>query len=136
MKSARPNSELQLGPKVRNLIFILVGVAFFLLKRRYEGPLDTIVHSYLGNLSVSFAVYFVFANLELPQKVRRLVPAAAALVVVELFEALDGFGIMANTYDPVDFVVNAAGIALALWLDTVSGAVRADDVRTKPSSGV
>lgn len=119
MRSERPNAEPHLGPKVRNLLFILLGAAFFLLKRRYAGPLDTIVHSYLGNLSISFAVYFVFANLELPQRIRRLVSAAAALVVVELFEALDGFGIMSNTYDPVDFVVNAAGIALALWLDTV-----------------
>jgi hypothetical protein len=119
MSGSAVGSEPHLGRIVRNLVFILVGMAFFLLKRRYEGPLDTIVHSYLGNLSVSFAVYFVFANLQLPRKVRRLVPAAAALVVVELFEALDGFGLMSNTYDPIDFVVNATGIALALWLDEV-----------------
>ncbi|MCG6986989.1 MAG: hypothetical protein LJF06_02210 [Gemmatimonadetes bacterium] len=119
MSNSAVGSEPHLGRKVRNLLFILLGVALLPLKRRYTGPWDTVVHSYLGNLSVSFAVYFLFANLDFPPRIRRLVPAAAALVVVELFEALDGFGIMSNTHDPVDFVVNAAGIALALWLDAL-----------------
>jgi hypothetical protein len=76
------------------------------------------VRAYAGNLSISFALYFVFINLRLPIRSKRLLTAAITLSVVELFEIFDGFGIMSNTYDPIDLVVNATAVALALWLDT------------------
>jgi hypothetical protein len=37
------------------------------------------------------------------------VTVGIALLVVELFEATNGFGVMTNVYDPADFVVNAVG---------------------------
>jgi hypothetical protein len=46
-----------------------------------------------------------------------------ALAVVELFEALNGFGVMTNVYDQVDLAANAAGIALALALDSVTSGI-------------
>ena len=46
--------------------------------------------------------------------------AGLALAVVELFEATDGFKVMSNVYDPVDYTANAVGIALALLIDTVA----------------
>jgi hypothetical protein len=49
----------------------------------------------------------------------RLLAAAVALAAVELFEAADGFGLMANVYDPVDFAANAPGVALAVVIDRV-----------------
>jgi hypothetical protein len=41
-------------------------------------------------------------------------------VVVELFEASNGFGVMTNVYDQVDFAANVVGIALALTVDIVT----------------
>ncbi len=105
------------GTKTRNVFFVLLGVAVLILKRRYSGPFQEAVVSYAGNVCVSFAVYFI---LHLPFHVgaRRLLTAGLALGVVELFEAFDGFGVMTNVYDPVDFVANAVGVALALAVDT------------------
>ncbi len=128
------NTEFHFGSKVRNVLFVLLGVALLVLKRWYSGPFDEIVQSYLGNLSVSFAVYFLFANLEFPQRFKGVLAAACAATVVELFEAFDGFGIMSNTYDPVDFLVNAIGIAIAFSIDTKLSGRRASKEKTQTAS--
>jgi len=109
--------EFDLAPKVRNVLFVLLGVALLVSKRWYSGPLEEIVHAYLGNLSVSFAIYFLFMNLEFPPRFKGVFAAACALTVVELFEAFDGFGLMSNTFDPIDFLANAVGIAVAFLTD-------------------
>jgi len=124
-------SDFDAAAIVRNVFFILLAVAIFLLKRLYAGPFDEIVHAYAGNLSVSFALYFNFANLPFPGRLKTLLPAGIAFAVVELFEAFNGFGVMVNTYDPVDFLVNAVGIALAFWLDTTLAARRNDRFKTQ-----
>ena len=103
----------------RNVSFILLGVAALVLKRYYSGPFVEIIHSYSGNVSASFAVYFIIRFLTSGLKYGRLVTAGIAFLVVELFEATNGFGVMTNVYDPVDFVANAVGVGLALVLDTL-----------------
>jgi hypothetical protein len=105
--------------KARNVFFVLLGVAALVIKRNYSGPFAEIVYSYGGNASASFAVYFVVRILTLGWRYGRLVTASIALLVVELFEATNGFGVMTNVYDPADFVVNALGVGLALVLDTL-----------------
>jgi hypothetical protein len=64
-------------------------------------------------------VYYVVALLPLPSRFGKLLTAGLALAVVELFEALNGFGVMTNVYDQVDLAANAVGIALALAVDVV-----------------
>ena len=107
--------------KTRNVVFVLLGTGVFILKRRYTGPLQEVVQSYVGNLSVSFALYYVFVNVPLFSSSKRIFAAILALAAVELFEAFNGFGIMANVYDPIDFAANAMGVALALAVDIVLG---------------
>ena len=111
---------------VRTVFFVLLGVAGLVLKRHYAGPHQELVHSYGGNMAASFAVYFVVSNLRRPDylavlgtlsKHSRLLTAAAALLVVELFEVTNGFGVMTNVYDPVDLVANACGVAFAVAVD-------------------
>jgi hypothetical protein len=102
---------------VRNVFFVLAGVAGLLLKPHYQGPHGELVHSYLGNVAVSFAIYFLFLRAAARLGAGRLVAAASALAVVEAFEAADGFGIMTNVYDPLDFLANAAGIGIAFVTD-------------------
>jgi hypothetical protein len=105
--------------KARNVFFVLLGVAALVLKRHYSGPSGEIIYSYGGNASASFAVYFVVRILTSDWSYGRLVTAGIALLVVELFEATNGFGVMTNVYDPVDFVANAVGVGLALVLDSL-----------------
>lgn len=103
--------------KARSISFVLLGVAALVLKRYYSGPLVETILSYGGNISASFAVYFMVRILTSGWTQGTLVTAGIALPIVELFEATDGFGVMTNVYDPVDFVANAVGVGLALGLD-------------------
>jgi hypothetical protein len=112
------STRFDFGSKGRNLLFVFLGVGGLLVKPRYSGPLEEIVHAYASNFSVSFAVYFIFTNLEWSQRYKGAVAAICAFLVVELFEAFDGFGVMSNTYDPIDFLVNGVGIATAFFVDT------------------
>ncbi len=106
------------GAKARTIFFVLLGVAALVLKRHYAGPLQELVHSYGGNIAVSFAVYFIVLRLPFHFGPKRLFTAGLGLAAVELFEALNGFGVMANVYDPADFVANGLGVVLALGIDT------------------
>ena len=47
----------------------------------------------------------------------RAIIAITALLIVELFETTNGFGVMANTYDSLDFIANVLGITLAIVFD-------------------
>ena len=113
--------------KARDVFFVLVGATGLVLKRHYSGPHREAVHSYGGNIAASFAVYYwsnlVVTLLPVRPRFRKALTTGLALAVVELFEALNGFGVMTNVYDRVDFAANAAGIALALAVDTVTSGV-------------
>jgi hypothetical protein len=103
----------------RDLLFIASGIAGLLLGSYYAGPGDVLVHSYAGNICVSFAVYFLAKRVTPSLHRPEILAAVLALGVVELFEVTDGFGIMKNTYDPLDLAANAVGVGAALLLDRV-----------------
>lgn len=109
--------------KARYIAFDLVGVAGLVLEGHYSGPYREAVHSYGGNIAASFAVYYVVAFVPFPPRFRKALTAGLALAVVELFEALNGFGVMTNVYDSVDFAANAGGIALALAVDSLTSGI-------------
>ena len=112
-----------MSTKARNVLFTLCGVAGLALKGRYHGPYQAVVRGYCGNIAASFAVYFLLANLPFCVKLGRLPTAGCALAVVGLFEATNGFHLMTNTYDPVDYAANAAGIGLALLADAAASKI-------------
>ena len=85
--------------KIRNVIFILLGVLLLLIKPHYNGPFPDFVKSYLGNISISFAVYFIISFYFRNWKMNKLFTALITLLIVELFEVLNGFGVMTNVYD-------------------------------------
>ena len=103
--------------KRRYVMFALLGVAGLVLKSRYAGPLSATIHDHGGNFAASFAVYFVASIGVSATGLGPLAAAALALLVVELFEATDGFGVMSNVYDPGDYVANAAGVLVAVAVD-------------------
>ncbi len=102
----------------RNLILILVGVAGLLVKRPLADALGDIFYSYWGNVTASFAVYFL-VSIAAGARLNRVWMAALALVVVEACEFTNGFGIMTNVYDPFDYLANALGVALAYFVDLI-----------------
>lgn len=103
----------------RDITMVLIGVLGLLLKSWFSAPLPELVYNHLGNFSVSYAIYFL-ALLAAQGRWGRLPAAAMALAVVEAFELTNGFGVMANVYDPWDLLANALGIALALGMDALS----------------
>ena len=112
-----------MSTKARNVLFTVFGVAGLVLKGRYHGPYQLVVRNYCGNVAVSFAVYFLLANLPFCVKLGRLPTAGCALAVVGLFEATNGLYLMTNVYDPVDYAANAAGIGLALIADAAASKI-------------
>ena len=115
--------------RARDISFVLIGVAGLLLKRWFSGSLTDFAFSYFGNLSVSFAVYFI-VRLATRGKLNWPFCAIIALVIVELFEATNGFGIMTNVYDHLDYVANALGVALAVVIDMFSSRLIGFDDKT------
>ncbi len=105
--------------KVRNVSFNLLGVILLLLKSRYTGPFEILIHSYLGNISVSFAIYFLTLNIPFKIKLHKIWYACIALTVVELFELFDGFGFMTNVYDTMDLLANLVGVTIAFTIDYI-----------------
>jgi hypothetical protein len=105
---------------VRNIALALLGAAAFVLKRSYAGVGKRVIHAYAGNLLVSFALYFAVLSAMLRYRHPRLLAAAITFSVVTAFELTNGFGVMANVYDPFDIAANAAGIGFAVLVDLAS----------------
>jgi hypothetical protein len=104
--------------RIRNVGFIFFGVMILVFKSHYSGPAEVFVHSYAGNISVSFTVYFLALYVPIEYKHKKLFAAGFALAAVQLFEVFNGFGLMSNVYDSMDLIANFAGVAAGFALDT------------------
>jgi threonine/homoserine efflux transporter RhtA len=105
--------------RAQDVLFVLLGVGGLVFKGQYSGPADELVQSYGGNVAASFAVYFLAKRVTARSNLPHASAAALAFMVVQLFELLDGFGLMKNVYDRLDLAANTAGIALAITLDVI-----------------
>jgi hypothetical protein len=107
--------------RVRNIVLAVAGAAVLVLSGSYSGPWEQVVHSYSGNVAVTFALYFaVVSSTHRLGRRSRLVAALATLAVVTAFELTSGFGLTANVYDPLDLLANGAGVGLAVVVDVLS----------------
>ncbi|MFH0736794.1 MAG: hypothetical protein V1773_18335 [bacterium] len=105
--------------KVIKLVLIIIGVFGLILKRSYTGEYIDFVRSYLGNFSISFAIFFLVEIGSKKLKLNNYVLALLSLSILELFELTNGFGIMQNVYDPYDLVVNFIGVGFAVIVNIV-----------------
>ena len=112
-----PGSRLRRAITIRNVALAILGAAVLVLKSAYHGPFEDALNAYAGNVAVSFALYFAALNATSAYGRPRLIAAALTLLVVELFEVTNGFGVMANVDDPADLIANAAGVGLAVIVD-------------------
>ena len=117
----------------RNVTFALLGAAALVLKHLYAGVGERVVHAYAGNFVVSFALYFAFLGAVLRFRYPRPLAAVVVFAVVTAFEVTNGFGVMANVYDPFDIAANAAGIGFAVLVDMVSWRVLTGSSRLRPA---
>ena len=119
-----PGPDTQRAMTIRNVVMALLGAMVLVFLRGYDGPFEVLLGSYGGNVAVSFALYFAALNASARYQRPRLLAASATLLAVgEFFEATDGFGVMANTFDPIDFAANAAGVGLAVIVDVVTSPI-------------
>ena len=121
--STEPGSGLRRAITIRNAALALLGAAVLVSKSAYHGPVEDTINAYAGNVAVSFALYFAAINAVSGYARPRLIAAALTLLAVELFEVTNGFGVMANVYDPTDLIANAAGVGLAAIVDVATGRV-------------
>ncbi len=98
---------------------VLLGVVGLVTKRHWAGVFGDLIWSYWGNITASFSVFFIVGLVPRFRKLGMIATAAIALLVVELFELTDGFGVMSNVYDTMDLIANVAGVGIALAADTV-----------------
>jgi hypothetical protein len=105
--------------RVRYVLFVLLGVVGLLAKGWLSGDLPEFVLSYTGNLAVSFSVYFI-VRLATEGRFHKILSAAVAMFIVGIFEVTDGFGVMANVYDPIDLLADALGIIIAVSVDVIT----------------
>ena len=144
---ARTRFSVLLRTIARCGLLYLVGVAGLLAKSWYSRPSCTLVHSYAGNLTASFACYFAvrslvtlslaFTSLAGRAGPHRATSVLITLLAAELFEATDGFfGVMSNVYDPVDYLANVIGVGLAVVADVSTAfAIGRRDNRTGDAIG-
>jgi hypothetical protein len=98
---------------------ILIGFSGLVLKKWLSNTISDTIYSYLGNFTVSYAIFFL-PKIASENRINSLISALIALTIVESFELTNGFGIMANVYDPFDYLANALGISLAYIIDMIS----------------
>jgi len=120
MAEIRNNTTLEFRIIARNMLFVALAIFLFLMKRHYAGPFRGLILSYAGNVTISFALYFVFLKFCMRSpRFGRYLAAVSVLVCVSSFELLDGFGFMSNTYDLFDLLANTIGVGLAFAVDKI-----------------
>lgn len=110
--------DRRVNEKVWRIACIVVGVAGLLLSRHYTGYGADLLHAHGANVSFSFAAYFLLRFFNLPPRDSRSSAAVYAMVVVSAQELAQGYGYYPGVFDEWDLLFNAAGISLAVGLDT------------------
>jgi len=108
---------MNISGRTRNLFYIGIGIGGLLFSRYYSGPMEDFTHSYGANVTFSFFAYFLLKFFRLPLRDSKYMNAAYALLGVSAQEVAQRVGLYPGTYDPLDFLLNAVGIGLALSVD-------------------
>lgn len=105
------------------LIALLVAGIFIIGADWANETIRRLFHSYFADIAIPFCYYFLLVLVE--EKQPRLRPWYSKAVVVFLLcatsETLQYFGIyaLASVFDPLDYVMYAAGVLVAALVDRV-----------------
>jgi hypothetical protein len=102
------------------IMVIPIALLHFFTGSSYSGPYPLFVNGYLLDILLPFALYFLLSLQKLPLLSSWLVKGVLVLGAAFLVEIAQSFGVpvFGRTYDPLDFVMYAAGVMLAILLDT------------------
>jgi len=100
-------------------IALFVGLLHFVTGPGYRGPARSFVNGYLIDLFLPLAMYLVLGLPERPLALSRVARVCVVLSVGCSVEALQYFGvpIFGRTFDPVDLVMYALGVAAGIVLE-------------------
>jgi hypothetical protein len=101
-------------------IVIPIALIHFFTGSNYRGPYPGFVNSYLLNIPVPFAFYFLLCLNELSLLRSWIVKSILVFGAGSSVEVAQFFGapILGRTFDPVDFVMYGIGVIIAATLDT------------------
>jgi hypothetical protein len=107
--------------KRRNVLFILTAALLHALSEwRYSGPLAVWLHSYGSNVTVSFAIYFLFQFVKLPGVHKPVVNGGYAFVLLLAEELAEKADMVAGVFDPWDLLWDFVGVAFAMGVDAAT----------------
>ncbi len=125
MSSVRSDTKAVPGRTVV-VVCVMVVVALihvFRVGTYFDGTLFTLYYSYFSDIIVPFGMYFLLflCDISVPFLRDWWVKALLVLAVACLTEVLQAFGVplLGRTFDPLDFVMFAAGVMLAAFVDWV-----------------
>jgi len=111
------------SPKKKVIIVsiqLAVGLLHFVTGPRYNGPFPEFVNGYLIDILLPFALYFLFS---LAGKFFNswYIRGGVIFLIGSTVEILQYFGvpIFGQTFDPIDFIMYAAGVFLAIFIDYI-----------------
>jgi hypothetical protein len=100
-------------------IQIPVALLHFVTGPNYRGPAPIFVNSYLIDILLPFAVYFLLCMNEYGPLKQWFVKALLVFAIGVSVEVAQYFGapLLGRTFDPVDFVMYGLGVLLAALVD-------------------
>jgi hypothetical protein len=123
--------EVSVAPAVsRPRLAVGVGVQVFIALMHafrvgsyLEGAMHALYYSYFSDVALPFGMYFLLCGVDArrPYLRDRRTKAALAFGPAAIAETLQGFGVSAlgTVFDPLDFLMYAAGVLLAVGVDVV-----------------
>jgi len=104
-----------------SIIVVIALIHIFRVGSYLNGNLYLLYYSYVSDLIIPFGIYFLLCIYELYIKILRKWYAKAAIIIgfTTLIEILQLFGIYAlgTTFDPIDIIVYAIGVRVAVIFD-------------------
>ncbi len=105
------------------IMLVIALIHAFRVGTYLEGRLFTLYYSYFGDIIIPFGIYFLLSinDSTLPFLADWRVKAVAVFVAATFTEVMQAFGFYALgvTYDPLDILMFAIGVLLAVILDRI-----------------
>jgi hypothetical protein len=104
------------------IILVVAIIHIFRLGSYLSGEWYNFYYSYFSDFALTFAAYFLIANVEFQLPIRRRwgVKCALAFTLPAIAETCQFFGVpvLGVTFDPLDYLIYALGALAAVLVDT------------------